>query len=177
MLRSNGRQSGAGSAVSRRSPQAATQWDGRAAPSTSASMTPPPPPPPTGPPPVGTKRRALEPIDDIAEEVDSEDSWDSAEEEYEPPPPRSRGPGPRGPDGGLRANPQRAPERYWDHESHMEACRRELAELTGEGITWDEIDASEGDSNCDIQSEDDDEEEEEAPDNNNEHLEDPSPNL
>jgi hypothetical protein len=59
----------------------------------------------------------------------------------------------------------------------MEACRRELAELTGEGITWDEIDASEGDSNCDIQSEDDDEEEEEAPDNNNEHLEDPSPNL
>ena len=117
--------------------------------------------------PAGTKCRAAAPIDELAEEVSSSDSDDG---EYEPPP-RSRGAGARGQDGGLREHPQQAAPRYWDHENHIAAVRAELAEL--EGVTWDEIDASEGDSNCDIESEDEEEEDEEEEEEEEQKLEDP----
>ena len=110
-----------------------------------------PPPKPLS----GNKRRAYMPPPE-SDEDDSSDSSSSEDSEYVPPP-RTRGPGARGEYGGLRAAPTAAPPRYWDHESHMEACRNELADLAREGVTWDDIDASEGDSDCDIESEEDEE--------------------
>jgi hypothetical protein len=110
------------------------------------------------PPLTGIKRHADE-LDDIEE--DSDEEFTSSEDSVYEPPPRSRGPGPRGLDGGLRSNPAQVTERYWDHENHMAACRAELAELAEEGVTFSQIDASEGDSDCEIESEDDDEEEDE----------------
>jgi len=95
----------------------------------------------------------------VHEEYESDEESSSEDSEYVPPP-RTRGPGPRGGEGGLRADPRPAPEPYWDHENHREACLAELQELAAEGVTFEDIDASEGDSDCDIESEEEDEEEE-----------------
>lgn len=107
--------------------------------------------------PSGIKRKqtmaGIAPRSD--DEEDSEESADeesSFDEDYVPPP-RTRGPGARGAEGGLRAEPQVAGPRYWDHENHAAACAAEAQELANGGVSWEDIDASEGDSDCDVESE------------------------
>lgn len=95
--------------------------------------------------PAGIKRTAhTAHLDDIEDDSSSDDSFDS---EFVPPP-RERAAG-----GGLRATVPRPPAPYWDEESHRAACMAELQELGGAGASWSDIDASEGDSECDIDSE------------------------
>ena len=104
--------------------------------------------------PAGVKRSAetaqLPPVpDDDESDSESSSSYDS---EFVPSP-RARRPG-----GGLRETVRAPPPRYWDDENHRAACLAELQELANAGVTWSDIDASEGDSECEIESETEDEE-------------------
>lgn len=117
--------------------------------------------------PAGMKRRSdLADLPDRSEAEDDEDD-SSDEDSYSEssndsefvPPPRSRGAGARGADGGLRAAPKHAEPRYWDHENHAAACAAEAQEMANAGVTWADIDASEGESDCDVESEEDEEDE------------------
>jgi len=117
--------------------------------------------------PAGVKRSAevaqLSPPDED-DDSSSESSFDS---EFVPSP-RARSGG-----RGLREQPSTAPPPYWDHENHRAACIAELEDLVNSGVTWADIDASVGDSDCEIKTED--EEENSASEEEEIAQEDPAP--
>jgi hypothetical protein len=118
--------------------------------------------------PSGIKRSAevaqFGPPDNDEDDSSSDSSFDS---EFVPSP-RARSGG-----RGLREHPQTAPPRYWDDENHRAACLAELQELANAGVTWTDIDASEGDSDCEIKTEDG--EDDEGEEGESETQEDPAP--
>lgn len=108
--------------------------------------------------PSGMKRNSrFVDLPDRVEEEDSEsDSGsDSSNDSEYVPPPRTRGAGPRGEEGGLRAAPRKAPEPYWDHENYAAACAAE-DDMSDEGDYGDDNEDDEDDD------EGEDEEEDEA---------------
>ena len=116
--------------------------------------------------PAGAKRNATVARLGAPPDFDDDESESDSDNTYGPPP-RARAPGG---DGGLRAVVPAPPPPYWDADNHRAACLAELQDLANAGATWSQVDASEGDSECDIDSEDEEEEDEQEEDMNDPAL-------